>query len=193
MILIINLGGVLMGNTEENLKSAFAGESQARNKYEYFAKVARNEGYHYIAKILEETAINEFQHAKEEFKLLKGISNTAANLKVAMDGENYENTKMYPEFAKQAEEEGNEEAAKLFREISKVEEKHEARFKKLLELVENGTVYKREEEIEWRCSKCGHIHKGTEPPEKCPCCKHPKEYFEPVCTCFGECTCNCCN
>lgn len=168
-----------MTKTDENLHESFAGESMARNKYEFFAKVARKEGYHYIAKIFEETALNEVQHAKEAFKRLKGISGTKANLKSAIEGEHYEHSDMYPSFAKIAEEEGNLEVAKLFREIAKVETEHEARFKKLLEMVENGTVYKREEPIKWVCSKCGHVHTGTEPPHECPCCKHPLEYFEP--------------
>ena len=166
--------------TQENLKKAFAGESQARNKYLYFAKVARREGYHYIAKIFEETADNEMQHAKDEFKFLNGISDTKTNLKVAMDGEHYENTEMYPTFAKQAREEGNEKAAKLFEEIAKVEIQHESRFKKLLELVEKGEVYKRDKPIAWKCSKCGYIHYGTEPPKECPSCGHPREYYEPA-------------
>ena len=170
-----------MSKTEENLKAAFAGESQARNKYDYFAKVARKEGYLYIAKIFEETAINEHQHAKDEFKLLKGIGNTAANLKAAMEGEHYETTEMYPTFAKKAEEEGNKEAAKLFIEVAEVEKHHEERYKKLLKMVENGTVYKRNKPIVWKCSKCGYQHTGEEPPEECPSCKHAKEYFEPAC------------
>ena len=173
-----------MSKTEENLKTAFAGESQARNKYTYFAKVARKEGYHYIANIFEETAINEMQHAKDEFKLLGGIGNTKTNLKEAMDGEDYETVKMYPEFAKEAEEEGNKEAAALFRMIGRVEEKHRERYKKLLKMVEDGTVFKREKPIRWKCSKCGYIHEGTEPPQKCPSCKHEKEYYEPECMCF---------
>jgi len=168
-----------MSKTEENLKAAFAGESQARNKYTYFAKVARKEGYHYIAKIFEETADNERQHAKDEFKLLNGIGDTKANLKAAMEGEDYETSEMYPTMAKEAEEEGNKEAAVLFTQIAKVEAEHRERYKKLLEMVENGTVFKRDEPIRWKCSKCGHIHEGTEPPMKCPVCKHPKEYFEP--------------
>ena len=180
-----------MSKTEENLKTAFAGESQARNKYDYFAKVARKEGYLYIAKIFEETALNEMQHAKDEFKLLKGISNTKENLKEAIDGENYENQDMYPQFMREAEEEGNEEAAKLFRQIAKVEKEHEERYKRLLAMVEAGNVYKRETEVSWKCAKCGYIHKGTEPPEKCPSCKHPREYYEPVCMCFLE-GCECC-
>jgi rubrerythrin len=168
-----------MSKTEENLRAAFAGESQARNKYTYFAKAATKEGYHYIAKIFEETADNEKIHAKDEFKLLNGIGNTIANLKEAIGGEHHETTSMYPEFAKIAEEEGNLEAANLFKQIAKIEKHHRDRYKKLLELVENGTVYKREETIKWKCTKCGYIHEGKEPPPKCPCCKHPKEYFEP--------------
>src|SRR3989344_3016221 len=153
-----------MAKTEENLKAAFAGESQARNKYDYFAKVARKEGYLYIAKIFEETALNEMQHAKDEFKLLKGISDTKANLKAAIEGENYEHTEMYPKMQKEAEEEENKEAALLFKQIAKVEKEHEARYKKLLEMVEKGTVFKRDKPIRWKCSKCGHIYEGKEPP-----------------------------
>ena len=168
-----------MSKTIENLKAAFAGESQARNKYTYFAKVARKEGYNYIAKIFEETAMNEIQHAKDEFKLLNGIGDTKANLKTAIEGEHYETTEMYPIFAKEAEEEGNEKAAKLFKEIAEVEKHHEARYKKLLEMVENKTVFKRDKPIRWKCSKCGYIHEGTEAPEVCPSCKHPQAYYEP--------------
>ncbi len=168
-----------MSKTEENLRAAFAGESQARNMYTYFAKVARKEGYHYIAKIFEETAINEMRHAKDEFALLGGIGDTVANLKEAIGGEHHETTSMYPEFADAAEEEGNKEAAILFRMIARVEAEHRDRYKKLLEMVENGTVYKREKPIRWKCSVCGYIHEGTEPPPKCPCCKHPREYYEP--------------
>jgi rubrerythrin len=168
-----------MTKTEENLKAAFAGESQARNKYTYFAKVAEKEGYHYIAKLFLETAENEKQHAKDEFKLLNGIGDTKENLKAAMEGEHYENTEMYPQMQKDAEEEGNEEAAKLFKEISEVEKHHEARYKKLLEMVEKGEVWKRDQPIKWKCAKCGYVHEGTEPPEECPSCKHAKEYYEP--------------
>jgi rubrerythrin len=168
-----------MSKTEENLKAAFAGESQARNMYTYFAKVARKEGYHYIAKVFEETAINEMQHAKDEFKLLNGIGNTIANLKEAIAGAHYETTTMYPEFAAAAEEEGNRDAAILFKMIARVEAEHRDRYKALLEMVENCTVFKREEPIRWKCSKCGYIHEGTEPPAKCPACKHPREYYEP--------------
>jgi rubrerythrin len=165
--------------TEKNLKTAFAGESQARNKYTYFAKIAYKEGYNYIGKIFEETAENEVQHAKEEFKLLKGIGDTIQNLKEAASGEHYEHSEMYPKFAEEAEAEGNMEAAKLFREIAKVEIEHEKRYKKLLELVEKGEVFKRDKPIRWKCSKCGNIHEGTEAPGACPCCKHPQAYFEP--------------
>ena len=181
-----------MGKTEENLKAAFAGESQARNKYTYFAKVARKEGYKYIAKIFEETADNEKQHAKDEFKLLKGIGDTKANLKAAIEGEHFEQTEMYPQMQKDAEEEGNEEAAKFFEEVAEVERHHEERYKKLLEMVENGTVFKRNKPIKWKCSECGYIHEGTEPPEICPSCKHPREYYEPECMCFGK-GCEACN
>ncbi len=181
-----------MSTTEENLKAAFAGESQARNKYTYFAKVARKEGYHYIARLFEETAENERQHAKDEFKLLGGIGDTKANLKAAMEGENYEVTEMYPTFAKEAEEEGNKEAALLFTQIAKAEEAHEKRYKKLLQMVEDGTVFKKKKPIKWKCGKCGRIVEGTEAPEKCPTCKHPQSYFEPECLCFEE-DCEICN
>jgi rubrerythrin len=168
-----------MSKTEENLQAAFAGESQARNKYTYFAKVARKEGYLYIAKIFEETAENEMQHAKDELKLLGGIGSTIDNLKTAIAGEDYEVTTMYPDFAADAEAEGNKEAAMLFKMIARVEAEHRDRYKKLLEMVENGTVYKRDQPIRWKCMKCGHVHEGTEPPPKCPTCQHPREYFEP--------------
>ena len=181
-----------MSKTEENLKAAFAGESQARNKYTYFAKVAAKQGYHYIAKIFEEAAMNELQHAKDEFKLLKGIGDTTANLKAAIEGEEYETTTMYPQFEKDALEEGNEEAAKLFKQIGKVEKEHCDRYKKLLELVEKGVVWKRDKPIRWKCSKCGYIFTGEEAPEKCPSCKHPREYYEPECMCFGEGCKKCC-
>ena len=173
-----------MGKTEENLKAAFAGESQARNKYSFFAKVARDEGYHYIANLFEETARNEMQHAKDEYRLLKGLEDTKTNLKEAIEGEHYEVIEMYPQFAKEAEEEGNKEAAALFRMIARVEEQHRNRYKKLLEMLENGTLYKRDEPIRWKCSICGYVHEGTEPPVKCPACKHPRGYYEPESTSF---------
>jgi len=169
-----------MGKTEENLKAAFAGESQARNKYTFFAQVAKKEGYHYIAKIFEETAENERRHAKDELTLLGGIGNTLANLKEAMGGEDYETISMYPKFAEEAKQEGNMAAANLFRTIAKIEAHHRDRYKKLLQMVESGSVYKREQPVKWKCSVCGHIFEGTEPPAKCPCCQHPREYFEPA-------------
>ncbi len=165
--------------TEENLKVAFAGESQARNKYDYFAKAATKEGYLYIAKIFQETALNEMQHAKDEFNLLGGINKTAENLKSAIEGENYETEHMYPEFAEIAKEEGNIKAYEKFTAIAKVEKEHEERYKKLLDMVEKGNVYKRDHSIKWKCSKCGHIHTGNEPPQICPSCAHPYNYFEP--------------
>jgi rubrerythrin len=169
-----------MSKTIENLKAAFAGESQARNKYSYFAKVAKKEGLHYIAKIFEETADNEMRHAKDELALLNGLGDTAANLQEAIDGEHYETVDMYPTFAKEAEEEGNTQAANLFRQIAKVEAHHRDRYKKLLEMVKAGTVYTRDEPISWKCSVCGYVHEGTEPPGVCPCCTHPKAYYEPA-------------
>ena len=166
--------------TEQNLMAAFAGESQARNKYTYFAKVARKEGFHYIGKLFEETADNERQHAKDEFKLLGGIGDTKTNLEEAMNGEHYETEDMYPTFAKEAKEEGFDDVARLFEQIAKVEKEHEERYKELLKMVEDGTVYKRKTAIKWKCSKCGFIHEATEPPIKCPVCKHSAEYFEPA-------------
>lgn len=167
--------------TLENLLAAFAGESQARNKYTYFAKVARKEGYNYIASIFEETADNEMQHAKDEFKKAGLLGDTVANLQEAVNGEDYETTTMYPEFAKKAEEEGFKEIAVLFKQIAKVEAEHRERYKKLLDMVKGGTFFKREKPIKWKCEKCGYIYEGAEPPNICPCCKHPKEYFGPVC------------
>jgi rubrerythrin len=169
-----------MSKTIENLKAAFAGESQARNKYTFFAKVARSEGYHYVAKIFEETAFNEMRHANDHLKLLNGIGDTAANLKEAAEGEDYETVTMYPTFANEAEAEGNMEAAMLFKQIGKIEAEHRERYKRLLEMVEKGTVFTREQPIKWRCSLCGYTHTGNEPPVKCPSCKHPKEHYEPA-------------
>ena len=153
-----------MSKTNENLAAAFAGESQARNKYTYFAEVARKEGYHYIAKMFEESAENERQHAKSELELLNGIGDTVANLKEAIGGEHHETVEMYPEFVKQAEEDGNAEAANLFRQIAKIEAHHRDRYKKLLELVESGSVFKRDQPIRWKCSQCGFTFEGTEAP-----------------------------
>jgi rubrerythrin len=178
--LAIREGDYDMGKTEENLKAAFAGESQARNKYSFFAQVARKEGYHYVAKIFEETAENERRHAKDEFLLLGGIGDTAANLKEAIEGEHYEITEMYPAFAKEAEAEGNKAAANLFKLIAKIEGHHRDRYKRLLEMIQRGTIYKRDLPIKWKCGVCGYVHEGKEPPAKCPCCRHEKEYFEPA-------------
>lgn len=169
-----------MGKTEENIKAAFAGESQARNKYTYFAEVAREEGYHYIAKIFEETAENEKQHALDHFKLLDGLDNTIANLNEAIGGEHYETVEMYPTFAKEAKEEGNMDAAILFQQIGRIEAEHRERYKKILSLVESGTVFKRDNPIKWKCSLCGYKVDATEPPPKCPSCKNPREYYEPA-------------
>ena len=169
-----------MSKTKENLQAAFAGESQARNKYTFFAQVARKEGYHYIAKMFEETAENEKRHAKDEYLLFEGLGDTADCLKKAIAGEDHENKSMYVEFAEQAEKEGETKAATLFRMLAKIEGHHRDRYRKLLEMVENGTVYKREQPIKWKCGVCGYIHEGTEPPPKCPCCGHAREHFEPA-------------
>jgi rubrerythrin len=169
-----------MSRTEENLKIAFAGESRARNRYAFFAEAARREGYHYIAKILEETSENEKYHAREELKLLYGIGSTVANLKEAIGGEDYECREMYPKFAEEAEQEGNKEACILFTQIARIEKHHRDRFRSLLKMIEDGTVYKREHPIKWKCSVCGYIVEGTEPPTRCPYCKFPKEYYEPA-------------
>lgn len=169
-----------MSKTKENIKAAFAGESQARNKYTFFAEKAREEGYHYIAKIFEETAFNEMNHAKDHFNLLGGAGTTAENLEAAMSGEHYETVDMYPKFAEEAEAEGNTEAAVLFKMIGKIEAHHKERYKKLLDMVKNGTVFKREEPIKWKCSVCGFTVEGTEPPPKCPACKNPREFYEPA-------------
>jgi len=172
--------GRYMSKTDENLKEAFAGESQARNKYTYFAAIAKKEGYHYIARIFEETADNERRHAKDELNLLRDIGDTITNLKEAIAGEHYETTEMYPDFAKQADEDGNKAAANLFRQIARIEKHHRDRFKKLLEMLESGTLFKRDNPIKWKCTVCGYVHEGKEPPAKCPCCQHPREYFEPA-------------
>ena len=167
-----------MSKTTDNLKAAFAGESEARNKYNCFAEVARKEGYLYIAKIFEETADNERQHAKDHLLLLDGIGDTTANLKEAWGGEDYEVENMYPTFAKEAEEEGEKKAANAFRQVAKIEAHHRERFKKLLEMVAAGTVFKREHPIKWKCSMCGYVHEGTEPPVKCPSCEHPQKFYD---------------
>lgn len=164
--------------TEANLWAAFAGESQARNKYTYFASKAKKEGYEQIAALFLETANNEKEHAKIWFKLLNGINDTASNLKDAAAGENYEWTDMYAEFAKTAKEEGFDQIAYLFEEVGKIEKEHEERYRKLLENVEGGLVFSRDGDMIWQCANCGHIHVGKEAPEVCPVCAHPKAYFQ---------------
>lgn len=164
--------------TEKNLQAAFAGESQARNKYTYFASVAKKEGYEQIAAIFEQTANNEKEHAKMWFKLLGGIGNTAENLKAAADGENYEWTDMYDEFAKTAREEGFEQIAKMFEGVGKIEKHHEERYRKLLKNVEDKLVFSSEGDAIWICRNCGHVCVGKQAPEVCPVCAHPQSYFE---------------
>jgi len=167
--------------TEENLWKAFAGEAQARNKYTYFAKIAREQGFHHIAAIFEETANHELEHAKMIWKLLGQWSDTKENLKKAIEGENYEHTKMYPEFKKVAQEEGFEDAVKFFTEVAEVEEQHEKRYKRLLDELEKGEVFKKDEKVMWVCRNCGYVHFGKEPPKECPNCRHPQSYFEVRC------------
>ena len=165
--------------TEKNLMEAFAGESQARNKYTYFASKAKKEGYEQIAAIFQETADNEKEHAKMWFKLLhNGISSTAENLKAAAEGENYEWTDMYDRMAKEAREEGFDYIADLVEGVAKIEKEHEERYKKLLENLENGLVFSKDGDKIWKCRNCGHICVGKEAPEVCPVCAHPKAYFE---------------
>ena len=164
--------------TELNLQTAFAGESQARNKYTYFASVAKKEGYEQIAAIFQETADNEKEHAKMWFKHLQGISTTANNLKHAAEGENYEWTEMYAEFARVAREEGFIAIAKQFEMVAAIEKTHEERYQKLLANVEGGLVFSRDGDMMWQCSNCGHIVIGKQAPEICPVCKHPKAFFE---------------
>jgi rubrerythrin len=164
--------------TEQNLKTAFAGESQAYTKYGYFASQAKKDGYVQIQNIFNETAGNEKEHAKLWFKLLKGIGTTADNLKAAADGENYEWTDMYATFAKEAREEGFAEIATLFDGVAAVEKEHEARYLTLLENVESGAVFKKDGVVVWKCLNCGHIHVGEQAPKLCPVCAHPIDHFE---------------
>jgi rubrerythrin len=188
-----------MKETIENLTKAFIGESQARNRYTFYAKIAQKEGYEQIAEIFLVTADNEREHAKWLFRLINQLKkkseekideikveaaapltlgNTKENLKAAILGEHYENTRMYPEFAEVAEKEGFKDIAKRLRAIARAEEHHEERYKKLLKEVENNTLFRKEKKVYWVCRKCGYIHEGKEPPEKCPSCDHPKNYFE---------------
>lgn len=164
--------------TEKNLMAAFAGESQARNKYTFYAKIAQKEGYEQISKLFLETADNERAHAKQIFKYLGGLGNTMENLKDAADGENYEWTTMYKEFEEVARKEGFTEIADWFHEVAEVEEEHEKRYLKLLENVKEGKVFKRDQPVEWRCLNCGYVHTGTEAPETCPACFHPQSWYE---------------
>ena len=164
--------------TEANLRTAFSGESEARNKYTFFASKAKKEGYEQIAALFLETANNEKEHAKIWFKLLDGINDTPANLKAAAAGENYEWTDMYANFAKVAKEEGFDHIAYLFEEVGKIEKEHEERYLKLLENVENGLVFSRDGDMIWQCANCGHIHIGKQAPEVCPVCAHPQAYFQ---------------
>ena len=164
--------------TEKNLMAAFAGESQARNKYSYFASVARKEGYEQIAAIFEETANNEKEHAKLWFKALGGIGNTAENLVAAANGENEEWTEMYPEFARVAREEGFIALALQFEAVAKIEKEHEERYRKLLENVETAQVFAKAGITVWVCRNCGHLHIGEAAPIVCPVCVHPQAYFE---------------
>ncbi len=164
--------------TEKNLLEAFSGESQARNKYTYFASVAKKEGYVQISHLFEETAYNEKEHAKIWFKLLDGIGNTQSNLLSCIEGENYEWTDMYPRMAKEAREEGFEEIAVLFEGVAAIEKEHEERYNALLTNMQDAKVFKKDTETEWICSNCGHIHVGTEAPQVCPVCSHPRAHFE---------------
>ena len=183
-----NLAGT---KTEQNLLKSFAGESQARNRYEFAAKVAKNEGYEQIAAIFMETADQEKEHAKRFFKFLEGrvveitasypagkIGTTIENLKAAADGENEEWTELYPEFAKIAKEEGFPEISAAWTMIAKVEEQHEIRYLKLLKNIEDGKVFKKDEKVLWKCRNCGYIHEGDSAPQKCPACLHPQSYFQ---------------
>jgi rubrerythrin len=177
--------------TEKNLLTAFAGESQARNRYDYFASQAKKDGYVQISSIFLETALNEKEHAKRLFKFLEGgeteiqaaypagvIGDTAANLKAAAAGENYEHTTMYPGFAETAVEEGFGEIAGVFNSIAIAEKQHEKRYLDLLANIQADRVFKRDEQVSWKCGNCGYIHQGNEAPKECPACAHPRDHFE---------------
>lgn len=167
--------------TEANLQAAFAGESQARNKYTYYASKAKKEGYEQISALFLETANNEKEHAKIWFKLLHdGIQDTATNLEDAAAGENYEWTDMYAQFAKEAKEEGFDKIAYLFEAVGAIEKEHEERYLALLKNVEEGTVFAKGDVVVWQCANCGHIHVGTSAPQVCPVCDHPQAYFQLV-------------
>lgn len=164
--------------TEKNLWEAFAGESQARNKYTYFAALARDEGYEQIAAAFAESSDNERAHAQRIAGFLGLLGDTKSNLKRAAEGENYEHTKMYPEFARVAREEGFDEIAEVLTEIGEVEEYHERRYRKLLANINEGAVFKRAEPVKWLCRNCGYVHDGTEAPAICPACAYPRSYYE---------------
>ncbi|WP_342758770.1 rubrerythrin [Kineothrix sedimenti] len=165
--------------TEANLKTAFAGESEARNKYTYYASKAKKDGYVQIAALFEETANNEKEHAKIWFKLLHdGIGSTMDNLKDAAAGENYEWTDMYAKFAKEAKEEGFTKIAMLFESVAKIEKEHEERYLKLLANIEGDAVFSKDGDVIWQCANCGHIHVGKKAPQICPVCDHPQSYFQ---------------
>jgi rubrerythrin len=168
--------------TERNLLEAFAGESQARNKYTYYASAAKKEGYDQVAAIFEETADNEKEHAKLHLKFLSGIGGTIENLKQAASGENAEWTEMYPRMAKEAREEGFEEIAAVFEGIGTIEKAHQERYQKLLQGIEQGTFFKKNDSVLWKCRNCGNIMEGAEAPKVCPVCKHPQGYFELLAT-----------
>lgn len=170
--------------TEANLWAAFAGESQARNKYNYFASAARKEGYEQIAAVFEETAGNEKEHAKRLLKFLGGIGDTVANLDHAAGGEHHEWAEMYPAFERVAREEGFPEIADVFKAIAAAEVDHEARYRKLRENLTGGKVFGRETTTKWHCRNCGYIHEGREAPDVCPACAHPRAFFELKCDCF---------
>jgi len=172
-----NLGS----KTKKNLEDAFAGESMARNKYDYFASIAKKEGFVQISKIFEETALNEKEHAKLWAKQLELMGETRKNLEEAAKGENYETTDMYPRMAKEAEEEGHSDIARLFKNVGEAEKAHEARYKKLMENIDMDRVFKREEVKRWKCNNCGYIHEGKEAPNECPSCLHPQAHFEIFC------------
>lgn len=178
------MGGISMANkytgtkTEKNLQEAFSGESQARNKYTYFASVAKKEGYEQIAALFLKTADNEKEHAKMWFKELMGIGDTKVNLGAAADGENYEWTDMYAGFAKEAREEGFDEIADLFLMVAAIEKEHEERYRTLLLNVKNEMVFSKDGDAIWQCSNCGHIVIGQKAPDVCPVCKHPQAYFQ---------------
>jgi len=164
--------------TEQNLLAAFAGESQARNKYTYFATVAKEEGFEQIAGIFLETAENEREHAKKEFDFLKGTGDTDANLKAAAEGEHYEWTQMYPDFERVAREEGFSEITDFFKEVAEVEEEHEKRYLTLLKNLKEGKVFKKDKVVRWKCRNCGYVHEEAEAPKECPACSFPQSYYE---------------